>query len=59
MEDMAARGVKYVDCYGVDNALVSMCILREIILFYFPFLFLTSAMGIGSCCRSDILRVLH
>nr|CAB3488247.1 unnamed protein product [Digitaria exilis] len=22
MEDMAARGVKYVDCYGVDNALV-------------------------------------
>ncbi|KAJ3693518.1 hypothetical protein LUZ60_008998 [Juncus effusus] len=22
LEDMAARGVKYVDCYGVDNALV-------------------------------------
>ncbi|KAA3460997.1 UDP-N-acetylglucosamine diphosphorylase 2-like [Gossypium australe] len=22
LEDMAARGIKYVDCYGVDNALV-------------------------------------
>ncbi|KAL2935965.1 UDP-N-acetylglucosamine diphosphorylase 2 [Bienertia sinuspersici] len=22
LEDMAARGVKYIDCYGVDNALV-------------------------------------
>lgn len=22
LEDMAMRGVKYVDCYGVDNALV-------------------------------------
>lgn len=25
LEDMAARGIKYVDCYGVDNALVSSC----------------------------------
>lgn len=25
LEDMAARGVKYIDCYGVDNALVSSC----------------------------------
>jgi hypothetical protein len=23
LDNMAARGVKYVDCYGVDNALVS------------------------------------
>lgn len=23
LEDMATRGVKYLDCYGVDNALVS------------------------------------
>ena len=22
LEDMAARGVKYLDCFGVDNALV-------------------------------------
>jgi UDP-N-acetylglucosamine/UDP-N-acetylgalactosamine diphosphorylase len=22
LEDMSSRGVKYVDCYGVDNALV-------------------------------------
>lgn len=22
LEDMASRGIKYVDCYGVDNALV-------------------------------------
>ena len=22
LEDMAMRGVRYVDCYGVDNALV-------------------------------------
>ncbi|KAK8633696.1 hypothetical protein V6N13_014535 [Hibiscus sabdariffa] len=22
LEDMATRGIKYVDCYGVDNALV-------------------------------------
>lgn len=22
LEDMAMRGVKYLDCYGVDNALV-------------------------------------
>lgn len=37
MEDMAARGVKYVDCYGVDNALVRACILRQILAFYSPF----------------------
>lgn len=24
LEDMATRGIKYVDCYGVDNALVSL-----------------------------------
>jgi len=59
MEDMAARGVKYVDCYGVDNALVSMFILRDILLFCFLFLFLTKDKFIGSCCRSDIPRVLH
>lgn len=23
LEDMAARGIKYLDCYGVDNALVN------------------------------------
>lgn len=23
LDDMAAKGVKYVDCYGVDNVLVS------------------------------------
>jgi UDP-N-acetylglucosamine pyrophosphorylase len=23
LEDMASRGIKYVDCYGVDNVLVS------------------------------------
>lgn len=22
LEDMATRGIKYIDCYGVDNALV-------------------------------------
>jgi hypothetical protein len=44
MEDMSAQGVKYVDCYGVDNALVSMCILGDILLFCFPFLFPTKAM---------------
>jgi hypothetical protein len=45
MEDMAARGVKYVDCYGVDNALVRACILRQILAFYSPFFF-TSAMRV-------------
>ena len=23
LEDMASRGIKYVDCYGVDNVMVS------------------------------------
>jgi UDP-N-acetylglucosamine/UDP-N-acetylgalactosamine diphosphorylase len=32
---MAMRGVKYVDCYGVDNALVITDILS---IFYFLFL---------------------
>jgi hypothetical protein len=25
---MAAKGVKYVDCYGVDNVLVSILLLQ-------------------------------
>jgi UDP-N-acetylglucosamine/UDP-N-acetylgalactosamine diphosphorylase len=28
LDDMAARGVKYVDCYGVDNVLVSIFFLQ-------------------------------
>jgi hypothetical protein len=28
LDNMAARGVKYVDCYGVDNALVSAFICK-------------------------------
>jgi hypothetical protein len=27
---MAAKGVKYVDCYGVDNVLVSMFFIQFI-----------------------------
>jgi UDP-N-acetylglucosamine pyrophosphorylase len=28
LDGMAARGVKYVDCYGVDNVLVSIFFLQ-------------------------------
>lgn len=24
LEDMASKGIKYIDCYGVDNALVKL-----------------------------------
>lgn len=30
LDDMAAKGVKYVDCYGVDNVLVSILFLQVI-----------------------------
>jgi hypothetical protein len=30
LDDMAAKGVKYVDCYGVDNVLVSMFFIQFI-----------------------------
>jgi hypothetical protein len=33
LEDMAMRGVKYVDCYGVDNALAITNILSNSYLF--------------------------
>ncbi|KAK8476244.1 hypothetical protein V6N13_090831 [Hibiscus sabdariffa] len=29
LEDMATRGIKYVDCYGVDNALVSLSLFCD------------------------------
>jgi len=28
LDDMASKGVKYVDCYGVDNVLVSILFLQ-------------------------------
>lgn len=32
LDDMATRGIKYIDCYGVDNALVSQisCIFYNV-----------------------------
>ena len=29
LEDMATRGVKYVDCYGVDNVLVRCLVISQ------------------------------
>lgn len=29
LDDMAGRGVKYVDCYGVDNVLVSTLFFKK------------------------------
>lgn len=34
LEDMSMRGIKYVDCYGVDNALVSFVRFLLVCLVY-------------------------
>lgn len=41
------RGVKYLDCYGVDNALVSYSFL-----FPFPFLF-RIFLSLGCTCHKE------
>lgn len=33
LEDMASRGIKYVDCYGVDNVLVSFLVQSRVCIF--------------------------
>ncbi|CAN6457297.1 unnamed protein product [Victoria cruziana] len=35
LEDMAMRGIRYLDCYGVDNALVRGLFIKNLIEFFF------------------------
>uniref|UniRef100_A0A6N2K5K1 Nucleotidyl transferase domain-containing protein n=1 Tax=Salix viminalis TaxID=40686 RepID=A0A6N2K5K1_SALVM len=44
LEDMASRGIKYVDCYGVDNALVRVA--DPAFVGYFI------DKGVAGCCKS-------
>jgi hypothetical protein len=65
LEDMAMRGVKYVDCYGVDNALVITNILSNfyscICVFSLSFFSLSNydLPRAGACCGSHIFGILY
>lgn len=34
LDDMASRGIKYVDCYGVDNVLVSSLSFKSLFEYF-------------------------
>lgn len=61
LDDMAARGVKYIDCYGVDNVLVSFFLGNIFDGIYLLLIcqLIVNFSDTGPCCRSNIPRILH
>lgn len=67
LEDMAMRGVRYIDCYGVDNALVRPPFLvfgyKSLIKAHWCIWELTNMymdfLESGACCRPNVRGIFH